>query len=77
MDEEKKFHVLIGGFVVVAILLMGVMVIFGMFGLWRRHNKQNSARSVRENGDAAAADPWEAAGKRLNVDDQKTEKDEK
>ena len=69
--DEKKFQLLIGGFVIVALLLIGILLIFGLFGLWRRHNQQNSSRATRGiNGGEPPPDPWETAGKRLNVKDE-------
>lgn len=71
----KNFELLI--IFIVSLFVAGVILIFGLFGFWRRHNKQNSARAAERDAKKLAEqkpDPWEAAGKRLNVkaDDENT-----
>jgi hypothetical protein len=54
---------------IVGFAIVGVLLIFGASGMLRRLNKLNSAKSDREGKSPGEKkpDPWEVAGKRLNV----------
>jgi len=68
--DEKQFHLFVSALVIAALFLIGILMIVGLFGFWRRHNRQNSASGKPDaEGTQAKPDPWEVAGKRLNVDE--------